>query len=155
MPRYIDADRFEVVTSQRHSEDFIDGMDYILDLIDKAPTEDVVPRSEMEKLQDVIFMKEDLTQKIAEERNQYAIEVKALKDELDQAKQEVAREIFEEIENFAKEDIRQRQKYLDTFYGKNSKFHDTRSNWLGGKIDGIKEFMEECIAKLKKKYIGE
>ena len=112
MARYIDADRFDIITSQRHSEDFIDGMDYILDKIDNAPTEDVVPRSEVEK-------------------------------------------IFEDIENFAKEDIRQRQKYLDKFYGKNSKFNDTRSNWLGGKIDGIEEFMKECIAELKKKYIGE
>jgi hypothetical protein len=50
MPRYIDADRFEVVTSQRHSEDFIDGMDYILEMIDNSPTADVVPRSEVERL---------------------------------------------------------------------------------------------------------
>lgn len=50
MPRYIDADRFEVVTSQRHSEDFMDGMDYILDMIDKAPTEDVVPRAEVKEI---------------------------------------------------------------------------------------------------------
>ena len=72
-----------------------------------------------------------------------------------EAKQEVAKQIFEEIKNFAKEDIRQRQKHLDNFYGKNSKFNDTRSNWLGGKIDGIKEFMEKCIAELEKKHIGE
>lgn len=51
MPRYIDADRFEVVTSQRHSEDFIDGMDYILEMIDNAPTADVVPRSAYEQIQ--------------------------------------------------------------------------------------------------------
>jgi hypothetical protein len=49
MARYINAERFDVITSQRHSEDFIDGMDYILNMIDNAPTEDVVPRSEVEK----------------------------------------------------------------------------------------------------------
>ena len=49
MARYIDAERFDVVTFQRCSEDFMDGMDYILDMIENAPTEDVVPRSEVEK----------------------------------------------------------------------------------------------------------
>ena len=68
MARYIDADRFDVITFQTNSEDFMDGVDYILEMIDKAPTADVVPRSEVE-----------------------------------QAKQEVAREIFEEIDGILNE----------------------------------------------------
>lgn len=81
MARYIDAERFDVVTFQGVSEDFIDGMDYILDMIDKAPTEDVVPRSEVEE--------------IVKFKDMAYAELKSLFIE---AKQEVAREIFELID---------------------------------------------------------
>ena len=83
MARYIDAERFDVVTFQRCSEDFMDGMDYILDMIENAPTEDVVPISEVEEI--VKF--KDMT---------YA-ELKSLFIE---AKQEVAREIFDKYGNY-------------------------------------------------------
>ena len=38
MMRLIDADLFEVVAATAPSEDFIDGMMYILEMIDNAPT---------------------------------------------------------------------------------------------------------------------
>ena len=57
-----------------------------------CPLPDVVPKSEVDKLHEVIFMKEDLMQSIAKERNHYY-------DELQKTKQEVAREIFEEIDS--------------------------------------------------------
>lgn len=77
--RYIDADRFDVITSQRHSEDFMDGMDYILDMIDKAPTEDVVPRSEYEL---VVSALDNSTKEFLK-----------LHDDFKQSKQEVANKI--------------------------------------------------------------
>ena len=36
--RLIDADAFEVVTAKGVSMDFADGMQYVLEMIDKAPT---------------------------------------------------------------------------------------------------------------------
>ena len=42
MPRYIDADVFDVVTFEGKSEEFLDGADYILTMIDAQPTVDVV-----------------------------------------------------------------------------------------------------------------
>ena len=86
------------------------------------PTADVAPKSEVEKLHEVIFKKEDLMQKIAKERNDYY-------DELQYAKQEVAREIFEEI---------------DSFFAR----YDNDKNYF---MDN----MEYDIAELKKKYTGE
>lgn len=68
------------------------------DAIMDCPTVDVVPRAEIEKLHEVIFKKEDLMQKIAEERNKYADELEVVKDINEHLKAEVAREIFEEIE---------------------------------------------------------
>ena len=79
-------------------------------------------KSEVEKLHEVIFKKEDLMQEIAKERNKYSDEVEELKGELAIAKRhekdarslfkdaviqlqnaraEVAREIFEEFEKKA------------------------------------------------------
>ena len=74
----------------------------------------VAQKSEVEKLHEVIFKKEDLMQKIAKERNQYSDEVDRLERicnsyalqygtvtvkhaVIDKAKADVAREIFEEI----------------------------------------------------------
>ena len=41
MPRYIDADVFEVVTFEGKSDEFLDGAEYILEMIDVQPTVDV------------------------------------------------------------------------------------------------------------------
>lgn len=41
--RLIDADAFEVVTAQGVSMDFADGMQYVLEMLDKAPTIEAEP----------------------------------------------------------------------------------------------------------------
>lgn len=43
MPRLIDADAFEVVTAQGVSMDFADGMQYVLEMLDNAPTIEAEP----------------------------------------------------------------------------------------------------------------
>ena len=84
MARYIDADVFEVVTFQGVSECFLEGADYILEMIDNQPTCDVVPRSEVEhwKVEANHY------------QNLWCQECK----ELEQVKQEIARMVFEELE---------------------------------------------------------
>ena len=71
---------------------------------DFISTADVVPRAEVEKLHEVIFKKEDLMQKIAEERNKYADELEAVKDNNEHLKAEVAREIFKDLDEIAETD---------------------------------------------------
>ena len=116
MARYIDAERFDVVTFQRCSEDFMDGMDYILDMIENAPTEDVVPKSEVEKfIQEIDQIQKDKA------------EITYLKEQMiAKAKQDVAREIFEEIE------------------------HEAYKNEEGDLYLDLPDYL-----KIKKKYIGE
>ena len=126
MARYIDADRFEVVTSQRHSEDFMDGMDYILEMIDNAPTKDVVPRSEVEE--------------IVKFKDMAYAELKSLFIE---AKQEVAKQIFDMV-----------KKRIHNEYNDLSNIVPTDDDYYLGKLAGISE-AEFIIAELKKKYIGE
>ena len=111
MARYIDADLIPYVESENG---VLDDFAYRYD-INEIPTADVVPKEEVDKLHEVIFMKEDLMQSIAKERNHYSDEVERLErichsyalqygtvtDQqkvIDKAKAEVAREIFEEIE---------------------------------------------------------
>ena len=117
--------------------EYLSGRETKVACPDYKSTEDVVPRSEVEKLYKVIFMKEDLTQKIAQERNQYFDETVILKEELDRAKQEVAKRIFEEIESLV-------AKYIDISI--QTKSITSELNF---------EDMETDLAELKKKYIGE
>lgn len=41
--RLIDADEFEVVTVQGKSDDFVEGAQYVLEMIDNMPTIDAAP----------------------------------------------------------------------------------------------------------------
>ena len=139
MARYIDADKLIA-----HLKDEIEGckqsfnsrangkgiaygtelgLKSAISFVETLATADVVPKSEVDKLHEVIFMKEDLMQSIAKERNYYYDELQKAKQEVEeivrqwkeeancwqnnyiteiraneQIKQEVAREIFEEIE---------------------------------------------------------
>jgi hypothetical protein len=130
MARYIDADKlknrmfnyYECVNENTGKDNYrgetlmnYEVADMIEDCIDNAPTEDVVPRSEVEGY--IVNM------------NAYGLTAKRLAEEneqMKQAKQEAAKEIFEEIEN---------------------KFHDDDFG------DWVIDFME--YQELKKKYIGE
>lgn len=118
MTRYIDADKFMVVLNDAQIEfsDTYEGLGRAKFLLSLQPAADVAPKSEVDKLHEVIFMKEDLMQSIAKERNHYSDEVDRLERILhsyalqygtvtdqqkviDEAKADVAMEIFEEIED--------------------------------------------------------
>jgi signal recognition particle GTPase len=81
MPRYIDAELLD-------PEDFENCTPYqAREIIEDIPTADVVPKSEVERLEQIL--------------NSYALQYGTVKDQqavIDKAKAEVAREIFEEIE---------------------------------------------------------
>jgi hypothetical protein len=101
MPRYIDKDKL--------IRDLIDNRNFypaiVKRAIENAPTEGVVPRSEVEK-----------------------------------AKQEVAREIFEEIDTTIRTDIKANNRYYGDYQeGRNNAFYTV-----------IRQ-----LAELRKKYIGE
>jgi hypothetical protein len=90
MPRYIDAELLD-------PEDFENCTPYqAREIIEDIPTADVVPKSEVERLEQIL--------------NSYALQYGTVKDQqavIDKAKAEVAREIFEEIETlFAVENFR-------------------------------------------------
>lgn len=137
MPRYVDADllleqlnkRKSEVAKGKYTEGFNDAIMRVRSMISSSATADVVPKSEVYKLHEVIFKKEDLMQKIAKERNDYY-------DELQYAKQEVVREIFAEIE--------QQLRGLFDFFRQDDCIRESSAIMLA-----ISE-----IAELKKKYIG-
>lgn len=56
--RLIDADQFGVISLQGKSEDFIEGVEYILNLIDNAPTIEtscILDEEESNALMDIIL----------------------------------------------------------------------------------------------------
>lgn len=116
----------------------------IIKTIENAPTEDVVPRSEVEEAdKEIARLKEILTN--------YALQygtVKTQQKVINQAKQEIAREIFEEIEGNTNQAIK---RLKDAKEGVTDK--DLR-NYVNGKIGEV-ENTQTFIAELKKKYIGE
>ena len=125
MARYIDADKFiaELEQEKTVALDFGDGVavyeiEHTMNLIGMQPTADVVPKSEAdeiaEELSDTIVMKDELFD-----------EVIKLRGELANAKAEVAREIFEEIDVLI-------------------------DDWKHSRIQSI-QFIAE-LAELKKKY---
>ena len=91
MPRYIDADKFrnnlEKASEKMHLIGGVKGVDIgaVIVALDRQPTADVVPKSEV-----------DLYKKLNDELED---ELASTYDKLENAKTEVAREIFEEIEN--------------------------------------------------------
>jgi hypothetical protein len=90
MARYIDADRFksnlEKAMEKMHVINGIHavGLEAVIESLDRQPTADVVPRSEVEKLEEYI---DDLN----DSKEHLCVM-------LEEARADVAREIFEEIE---------------------------------------------------------
>ena len=107
-------------------------------MIENAPTEDVVPRAEVEKARQVGFELGKTDNIYGHSVDKMAKKIEELSIELEQAKQEVAREIFEEIETLL--DIYSCSK---TYVG--SVFEE---HYFEGAL-------ENKIQELKKKYIGE
>lgn len=94
MARYIDADKFtERIKVSPAFCNINDGLllqRVVIDLLNNAPTADVVPKSEVERLQKIL--------------DSYALQYGTVKDQqdvIDKANQELASEIFEEIEKIA------------------------------------------------------
>ena len=123
MARYIDADEL-----LKNLPDDLPYKASVKRVLIQAPTADVVPKCEAEEYR-----------KIAEHQQSVSMrryfEIKRLKEELAKAKQEVAREIFEEIENFITNECLTAK--------------DSRD------IEGyVKSSVHYGIAELKKKYTG-
>lgn len=111
---------------ETHLDNLAEGFSEATRVLDKLPTADVVPRSECEKwYAEYHKVKEDLKQEKMYHRSTEKLADRYL-IELKQAKQEVAREIFEDIEKHL---------IFNTY--------------------GIATISNKTFAKLKKKYIGE
>ena len=107
MARYIDMDGYRklfdeeykktrrlISEGETHLDNLAEGFSEASRVIDRMPTADVVPKSEVEKLENEV---ERLTTIL----NSYALQYGTVADKqkvIDKAKAEVAREIFEEIE---------------------------------------------------------
>ena len=147
MERYIDADKFkshlEKAMEKMHLIGGVKAVDVgaVIIALDRQPTADVAPKIELEDYKQIA----EYQQKLAMDRyfqvKQLTEEIETLKDNsehlavmLEEAKQEVARGIFEEIERL-----------LDL-------------NSLAGDIFTGKYFdieLKTDIAELKKKYTGD
>ena len=95
MPRYIDAD--SLVRRLKHSPLFLGThmqfKDGVVDLVERQPTADVVPKSEVAK---------EFTCFVGDP---HKVEHCPYLEEVEKVRSEVAREIFEEIRKFSKKPI--------------------------------------------------
>ena len=106
--RYIDADKIviedfplkdhEIIkvnscmfVGRKNGKSINQIKDYLKNVIENVPTEDVVPRSEYEKMQKTAEHQQSLAMERWFENNR-------LKRKIDELEKEVAREIFEELE---------------------------------------------------------
>ena len=105
------------------------------EIVRKTPTADVVPKSEVEKLREINSL---LTEAGQEWQQRY-----------NNAKAEVAREIFEDIENVIDNELQNNYKVLPQF-----EFSNELWNKMSGRIEALKEICD-FIAELKKKYTGD
>jgi hypothetical protein len=182
MARYIDADALCTYFKILYEHAQTNGMynhaklyDRAFQAVADAPTAEVVPKIEVEALQEALSKAEaDVKNymKVAEYQQSLSVkryhEIKRLNEDVDRlqeinnnqvenirlAKQEVAREIFAEIENEIIGAIKSNVKAIDERQEKINAYEDSFIVRCYGKIDalrGIDGFVEE----LKKKYTGE
>lgn len=141
--------------------------DWAIKTIKNIPTEDVVPRSEVEEKQiqlevlydNVVKLETKLDQADQEEErlkrilNNYALQYGTVTDKqkvIDKAKQDVAREMIEEFEKEIKLDLQNNY----TERAKQRALYNFANDDYDGKILALLA-ISEFIAQLKKKYIGE
>ena len=129
MPRYIDADKLwnsRPENLDRNKNDYCRGWDdyaeEFYEMWKNAPTADVVPRSEYEKMKEKADRFRDNLKAVLEERSEIATDINVG----NKAKQDVVREIFEELEHTI-----------------------MHPNWASD------TYRKWYFAELKKKYIGE
>ena len=151
MARYIDADKLAKTYMMKGKDKL--RIATVINELELAPTADVVPKSEVEKLkvinklleQDIADRDEMLESKVEEVYADFMRDYKCMREELDglydeysNIKSEVAREIFEEIEKVI----------LDNTYPDFNAKHKPVNVWKA--TTGYDAFYE-----LKKKYTGE
>jgi hypothetical protein len=134
--RYIDKDKL--------IRDLIDNRNFypaiVKRAIENAPTEDVVPRAEAEKADKEI---ERLTKIL----KNYALQYGTVKDQqkvIEQAKQEVAREILDEFEQIIN------KHYNNYIFGNNDLCDEEKEAIMNFSTDVMYDIYEA-----RKKYIGE
>ena len=177
MARYIDADKLYQETEKKIKAENSQGLavmdDEFLDLIDNAPTADVVPKGEVESINPI---QEAAEQKKKEDKentlgvlhdllNEKDAEIKRLQNELviwkqnrfnfyqklelhKMAREKVAREIFEEIEKEIKKSLAEHNNKKLQYNIDDALFH------LYHGITASQMGMLDFIAELKKKYTG-
>jgi hypothetical protein len=168
MARYIDADELHRRVKEKTNPYGKPTLDYesgvkVLNMIDNALTADVIPRSEVERLVDKWIGEEKLTQDEKTLRLIEALQGEAKRYEryyfnheydklIAEAKQEVAREIFEEIESEIKlaleSNYKAKREHIDNNY---YCLHAEFLSAVQGKIDALRG-IDDFIAELKKKY---
>ena len=140
MARYIDVEGYRklfdeeykktrelICEGETHLDNLAEGFSEASRVIDRIPTADVAPRAEVERLERIL--------------NSYTLQYGTVRDKqkvIDEAKSEVAREIFEELEE---------RIAVRTFTSKSEDYAD-------GCFDTI-EWVDSKIAELKKKYMEE
>lgn len=153
MARYIDADKFknhlEKAMEKKHLIHGVKGVDVgaVIKALEMQPTADVVPKSEVEKMvQDVTRLEQEIetlkdnNEHLAVMLEEAKVELEAMRGAANSYKmhyENIAREIFEEIENAL-----------------SNNFHADCQ--MGDCIeDYYDESLRDDIAELKKKYTEE
>ena len=109
-------------------EDIAMRLEGVADIV-RIDTADVVPKSEVEKLERTVKYLEGVCESLP-----------------DKVKAEVSREIFEDIENVIDNELQNNYKVLPQF-----EFSNELWNKMSGRIEALKEICD-FIAELKKKY---
>jgi hypothetical protein len=142
MARYIDADSLLKKIWYDNSDSIV-LRSYAAELVKAMPTADVVPKSEV-----------DLYRKQVDELED---ELASTYDKLEVAKAEVAREIFEEIEQVQKEIVDRMQEFINEW----KQYSESTVDYFGGKYDAmetasriVKSILTDKTAELKKEIHG-
>ena len=148
MARYIDADKVMEEIERIGGHNLCDWSTLgVKALIDRQPTADVVPKSEVEKLQ---AEAENLRNANADLALALLYECEPTKEHLSElekaVREKIARDIFEEIYEIMNSVYASVQRSCVGMHGDNPE-----TMRLLGKLDGVKRLGDE-IAEIKKKY---
>ena len=157
MARYIDAEALKI--------DLIDNRSFypaiVANAIENAPTADVVPRSEVARLQGILLQFTDIVHKWGNKNSIDTTEISLvpiLEQEADsiiaEAKQEVVREMLGEINSFIASDKGKAhiEAFGNWFEREKAKTEETIHN-IG--VENAKNALRDFVEELEKKYIGE
>lgn len=148
MAEYIDKDKVLKAIDDEMSGYYTEEVSItdLFDGINKIPIADVVPKSEVEKANQEVEKADKEIERLTKILENYALQYGTDTDKqkvIEQAKQEVAREIFEQMKK------RIHYEYTDLAYNV-----PEDDDYYLGKLAGISE-AKNIIAEYEKKYIGE